>query len=90
MCSRKNKNTDKAKEQERSKLIAKRTAAILKDRQARGMVNSTLTAEAKRAVASKASNYQAGYYISRKAASKKSLTKEEFAELIARKYSCVC
>ncbi|HFQ4955584.1 TPA: hypothetical protein ACGUP3_003738 [Vibrio vulnificus] len=87
MCSRKNKDTDKTKELERSKLLARRAAAILKARQEKGIVDSALTAEAKRAVASKASTYQARYYFSRKAASKKQLTKEEFAELIAKKYA---
>ncbi|MFH4617441.1 hypothetical protein WMQ45_22795 [Vibrio diabolicus] len=85
MCSRKNKDTDKTKEQERSKLLGRRAAAILKARQEKGIVDNVLAAEAKRAIASKASTYQARYYFSRKATSKKELTKEEFAELIAKK-----
>lgn len=90
MCSRKSRDTDKTKEQERSKLLARRAAAILKARQEKGAINNTLTAEARRAIESKASSYKSGYFISRRTASKKHLTKEEFAELIARKYTHSC
>ena len=90
MCSQKYKNTDKDKERERSKLIAKRAAAVLKARQEKAVINSAMTAETKRAVASQAAKYRVNFYISRRKAAKKELTKEEFAELIAKKQAYAC